>query len=294
MSKELIKNQSKLLKKSLKKYGYEIKHSHALEAMSHIHDSKNWHIANQNKSNLIRTGIKEFDKDIEGGIPLGSLVFFVGGANVGKSSICDSIVCNNIRDKKNNLIINLENLHIQKIEKFIYNLTNMKYSKYINKTLSKNEENLLREKSKLNHKYFKIKNIKNFDMDLSKLTQELIELKAEYDFKLLEIDSIQLIDYKNQEEMLNNLKKISQLAKALNIVIISPIQALKNLGINNKGFIDTSSLNEFNQITEVADIVFTIKKKNNDVSLFLDKNKFDLKRKEYKLKINPDVFNWIL
>lgn len=148
---------------------------------------------------------------------------------------------------------------------------------------------------KFNAKYLKIKHILKFNLNLSELVQVIIELKASYDFKLLEIDYLQLINSQNQDDLINICQNISNLAKALNIVIISPMVSWAGLQTNEKNFIETSSINSYSQMTDVADIVFTINfNEDNNFRLFLDKNKFGLKRKDYRLFRDPSVSNWII
>jgi replicative DNA helicase len=299
MNSESIKNKSKLLKALLKKYGHELKHSHALEIISQLDNEKNWHVANLNKSNYIKTGIKEFDKDLKGGIPLGSFVIVTGEQNRGKSFICQSIVANNIRDKKNNLLINLEGISDDQEHRIIGNLTKIPYNSLRKNSLNEQEEKSLKQNIH-NKKYYKIHNILDSSSTLDEIINKIIDYKSKYDFKLLCIDYLQLIsvDNKNADNECDIIyERMSKLAKALNIVILSKMQLFKTTitASKDKNNICTDFPPMISQLTDIADIVLTLNmdNKQKNVRLFLDKNKFNIKQKEYKLNPHFEIGRWI-
>lgn len=236
MNSEEIKAQSKKLTECAKNYGYDIKHSHALEIISKINNDTNWHVSSKVNPNKIETGFKEIDSKLIGGIQKGTLTGIVGLVNSGKTRFCLSIVAHNLKQKKKVLLVLLDGHKNNILQQLISYLTDIPLDKINNNNLSEKEQILIvRTKSKIINKYLIIKEFNEKKCSIDQISSVVFDVKSEFNFELLCFDYIQMLyqaDIKHESK--NVLNMIFKMASAYNCAIISPIQASSKQNVDTK------------------------------------------------------------
>ena len=157
MNSDEIKLQSKKLKTLAKKFGYDIKHSHALEILSNLNNGTHWHLSSLKIPYIMSTGIKKLDEDLMGGLYKGSLTTIFGSTNIGKSMFSISMICNIVRQKKKVLVYQLEGIRGETKLRILSNLSGVKYGRLINENLTEDENKKISKANKIMDEYLVIK-----------------------------------------------------------------------------------------------------------------------------------------
>ena len=280
MNSEEIKEQSKKLKELSKKYGYSIKHGHALEIISQLNNRSNWHISYLDNPAYIKTGIKDLDKDLGGGLKRGTLTTMLGGTNVGKTRLGVSIVCNALRKKRKVLLYSLEGFGDEVKKMVLSNLSDIDFIKIMKNNLSEKEKNVI-DRIKLNilDKYFIIKVIKNFDYGIENLTEDLFNERINFKFDLFVLDSGQLLETKDdyQTSMTKIHKKLTDFSAVYDCAVMTSAQTTQNSVQDKESIIRGVDVSESIKIVDSSTNLITINRNEEDleserISLFLEKN----------------------
>lgn len=302
MNSKEIKDNAKKLKTLSKKYGYDIKHSHALEIISILDNKANWHVAGLENPDIIKTGLKSLDEDLGGGLQKGTLTSIVGGTNSGKTLTCLSLVSNSIRQKKKVLIFNLEAHSKEYYKKCILsNLSNIKLSKILKGDLTDGEKSILKTiNEKILNKYLIIKDINSFDYAIEDLLDEVLSVRMSFKFDLLFVDYGQLLSVNNKaiqgkgsrHEIAKIYRDFHRLANAYDCAVITPVQATRS-SAKTKKVLKSEDITEAFEIARVSSTIITVNKENDGLFLYLDKNRMGISGKEYRPRIDFSTVNLI-
>jgi replicative DNA helicase len=302
MDSQSIKQKSKVLSEVAKAYGYEIKHSHALEIVSKIENGTHWHLSSLNNPEFIKTGVSLMDKDLGGGLKRGTLTSIVGKTNSGKSILCYSIACNAMRNKQRVVIYSLDCESREDItNKLLSNLSNISYSKILNESLSSAEKSKIDKiKKNILDKLLEIRFFNSFDVTIEHFKEDLFNLRQEFKFDLIVIDSGQLISTENKkmEHRISQgivFKGLSSFSRAYDCAVISSVQSAYSV---EKEVIRGVDISESIEILRRSNIVITLninddERKSGKFRLYLDKS-LNNSGKTYSLKSNFPTCNLII
>lgn len=246
MNSNDIKLQSKKLKEAASRFGYEIKHSHALEIISQMENDSHWHLAALNDPNFILTGIKKLDQDLGGGLRKGTLSTVVGKTNSGKSLFCLSLACNALRKNKKVLIYNMDDSTESVKIKILANLSNIPLKKILNNELSDKEKKLIEKivVNKLEDNLVIVdKAALNYSIDQMK--ESIFEQRVSFKFDLLLVDYVQLLHSRDTNEdyriqLKKNSSQLWKIANSYDCAVLTPAQASRTVQGSSLSLVDIS------------------------------------------------------
>lgn len=304
MNSQEIKVQSKKLKEIAKKFGYQIKHSHALEILSYLYNGTHWHLSSLTKDWCFPVGIKGLDSDLMGGLNRGTLTSIVGGANIGKTMFAVSIICNILRKKKKVLIYQLEGMKDEMRLRILSNLSGVEYGKlldYEEKLTDDEKRKINKAKYDIMEKFLVIKEEMKFDYTIEELSESIFSTRMDFKFDILLVDSGQLLSTKNNNmnypKMMGKIfKQFKNIARAYDCAVISPVQA--TTASEAKELIKCEDIAESFDIARISTNVLTLNMTDKEreegfLRIYVAKAYGGLNGSVYKQKTNFSICNLI-
>jgi len=297
MDSHEVKEKSQVLEVLAKKFGYEIKHSHALEIMSQLENKETWNLTALRDGNYIKTGIKALDQDLCGGLKRGTLTSILGLTNIGKTTFCTSIVCKAIKAKRKVSVYALEGQEGYTEALIIANLSGIPLRKILNKELTAREEkHVSRIKNKKLSKYLKINEKHSASYSIEDLKKDIFNERYSFKFDLLCIDYGQLITVDKSKDyrmtMAQVFRMLSTLANVYDCAVITPVIAtratvgrMKDRGDNVVRAVDIA---ECFEIARVSSNIISINAtdeelKNDEMRVYLEKQREGIKGTTYHI-----------
>ena len=181
--------------------------------------------------NKIKIGIPVFDKAMNGGIPRGSLLVFLGSTNVGKSLILTNSACNLIKAGKKVYYVDVEMSADIVLTRFIGCLTGISLNRLVRSEalLLESENQKIREAKELMKKFLKIKILQEELVDVDSISAICRTNKKRWGFDAFIVDSGQELGIRdkfnsNYERQGAIYQRLSRIALANEIVVISSAQ----------------------------------------------------------------------
>ena len=249
--KNHIKEQSKKVKQIAKKYGYEIKHSHALEITSQLMGDNNWHVSCSDKNDLgnysirlekLSTGDKALDEKLGGGLKRGNLTAITGSTGSGKTEACIDISCSAIKDKGpyglnlSNKVFhtNLELSRTGTIMRYISKLSNVNHKKLIDSSLLENKDKDMLDKATKKYKQnLLVRNLLGGNPSFDDFKNIIKEQRKSFDYDILVVDTPTLLEAADAPKLSQEIviRNLMYLAKVFDIFVLATIPKYKNLSI---------------------------------------------------------------
>lgn len=260
----------------------------------------------------IATGIKDLDKDLNGGFPRETLVTILAGTNVGKSMFCISLGAQALKACDSSgtnlgykvLYIPLEGRRDETIMRFASCLSGVEYGKLISGTLTPDEKKRIKDIQEKYTDRLLVRNMMDFNTSIEKLMAEVGEINKRFQFDYLIIDYGQLLSAQATTEglrftMMLVFRGLAALSRKYNCVVVSPVQATRqgqesqsvsfNKGSsqdNKYPVLRSSDISEAFEIARVSGIIISLNMTDDEraegkLRIFLEKQRHGMKGKSY-------------
>lgn len=202
----------------------------ALEVITHIDD-----VMHNNKHDFVlKTGLADLDRILNGGVRGGDLVIIAGRPSMGKTALIGTICQNNIREQSGG-ISSIEMSAYQMASRFLSGLGGIDSGKLLNSNLGDDDW------PKVTHAVKSLQDANIFICDQSSvslidLQSKIRELKRKHDIKYYFVDYLQIMDLGDAENLNREIGKVTRGLKILAKELDIPIFVLSqfNRGANQR------------------------------------------------------------
>lgn len=253
------------------------------------------HAENMNQA-MLRTGIKELDETLNGGLPRGELAIVLGNTNVGKSMFLVSLGAQFLRQGRKVLHIALEGADGEALMRYTSNLSKVEFLKFPRATWTQADDQAIDQACNEFSDNLRIIEKKDFGYTIEELVPMVKELQKTFAFDALLLDYGGLLQTKTQTEGYRFSQAyvhrgLSALARMTNSVVITPAQATRSAQSEaNKmrkkeekfPVLRSEDLSECFEIARVAGVIVSVnatleEMESKKLRLFLEKQRWGKK-----------------
>lgn len=238
----------------------------------------------------IPLGVRPIDEMMQGGLPRGRLLLFLGGVSRGKSMILANVARNFIEKDKKVLFLSLENPDDEQMIRFLGPMTGIPRKKFETEELLEDEKVRVMVAKERMEKYLMIKHWYKESLTIDEITNYCRMKHAMSPFDALVIDYVQMIKHKSSDRQPRDMvqgdvvQRFESLARELKVSVVSAVQSHRSGVIKAQGSKGTKDLLRVTDVGEsfaqikIADIIITVTVSDDDFNkgvmrLLLDKHR---------------------